>query len=289
MKSILVTGANGQLGSELRFLAQKLTNFKWIFTDVEDLDITSSDAVNALFEAEKPTFCINAAAYTAVDKAETAKDLCYQINEDGPKCLIAAAKKSNTIFFQISSDYVYHNEVNFPIPTNSETNPQGAYAASKLAGDVATLNYDNGHVVRTSWVYSSYGHNFVKTMIKLGSDRDQLTIVDDQIGTPTYARDLAAALIEWIVGYDNLDLPEMIHYSNEGVCSWYDFALAIFEIKSITCNVKPIPSSSYPTPAARPHYSVLDKIHTRILLQDKIPHWRSALNACLQAIQSNEK
>ena len=287
MAKILVTGSNGQVGNELQSLASG-TNHDWIWTDVEELDITDEAQIRSFLQQQQPAFIINTAAFTAVDKAESQQALCEKINVQGPALLAKYGAEFGATMIQISSDYVYDNAVNRPLIESDPTQPQSVYASTKLAGDEVTLKYAGNVVVRTSWVYSSFGHNFVKTMQRLGVEKDQLTIVDDQIGTPTYANDLAQALIlivdQKIAGKE---LSGIYHFSNEGICSWYDFALAIFDEEKINCKVLPIPSSDYPTPAKRPHFSVLNKAKIKTALGIEIPHWRQSLKTCLSVIRSN--
>ncbi len=290
MATILVTGSNGQVGSELKYLAKNKPEHDWIWTDVAELDITNANDVSSFFQTHNPEYVINTAAYTAVDKAEENIDLCEKINVLGPELLAKNCLINQAKLIQISSDYVYDNEVNRPLIESDLTTPKSVYARTKLAGDEATLSVGTNLVVRTSWVYSSFGHNFVKTMKRLGSERPALSVVDDQIGTPTYARDLAEVLITF-VEKDIADaahkLTGVYHFSNEGVCSWYDFALAIFEEEKLDCNLKPIPSIEYPTPAARPSFSVLNKKKVKTDLGIKIPHWRVALRQCLNEINAS--
>ncbi len=281
---ILVTGANGQVGSELQFLAKQFPNYKFHFTDVAELDITDETAVNQLFAKIQPKYCINCAAYTAVDKAESDEAKATLINETAVKYLAKACKTQETTFLHISSDYVYHNRVNRPLKETDKPAPKGVYAATKLAGDIVALAENPKTVViRTSWVYSSFGHNFVKTMLRLGKERDKLTVVYDQIGVPTYARDIAAtmmSIIEKIEG-GKTNFSGIYHYAPAGVTCWYDFAKAIFEIENIDCKVTPIPTSSYPTPAKRPHYSVLNCTKIQKTFDIAIPYWKDSLKACL--------
>ncbi len=281
---ILVTGANGQVGSELQFLAKQYTDFEFHFTDVAELDITNEKAIVDLFTKIKPTFCINCAAYTAVDKAESDVAKATLINETAVKYLARTCQQFNTTFLHISSDYVYHNRVNRPLKETDKPAPKGVYAATKLAGDVVALAENlNTIVIRTSWVYSSYGHNFVKTMLRLGKERDKLSVVYDQIGAPAYARDIATAMLEIIVKIEagKTNFRGIYHFAPAGVTSWYDFAKAIFDMENIDCQVAAIPTSAYPTPAKRPHYSVLncDKIKRTFDLE--IPYWKDSLKACL--------
>jgi len=293
MKNILVTGANGQVGSELKALAAQYPNFNFDFVDIEDLDITKEAEVLSYFENKKFAYCLSCAAYTAVDKAEEFKDVAMLVNTVGAKNLAVAAEKTDARMIHLSTDYVYHNSQNTPFVETDETNPQGVYASSKLAGDRTVLNINSKNlVIRTSWVYSTFGHNFVKTMLRLGADRDKLTVIFDQIGTPTYAYDLAKAMLDIIVKIENKTVdPESIggvyHYSNEGVTSWYDFAIAIFRIENINCQVSPIETKDYPTAAKRPHFSLLNKAKIKIVFGLEIPHWEASLEACLKALRVN--
>lgn len=282
--NILVTGANGQVGSELQFLAKQFPDFKFHLTDVAELNITDEAAINQLFTELKPDYCINCAAYTAVDKAETDKEKASLINEIAVKYLAKACKKQETTFLHISSDYVYHNRVNRPLRETDKPAPKGVYAATKLAGDIVALAENpNTIVIRTSWVYSSFGHNFVKTMLRLGKERDKLTVVYDQIGAPTYARDIAAAMLHIIEKIEGgkINFSGIYHFAPAGVTCWYDFAKAIFELEKIDCKVTAIPTSAYPTPAKRPHYSVLNCAKIQNTFDLTIPYWKDSLEACL--------
>ena len=287
--NILVTGAGGQVGQELQVLAKNYTDVQFYFTDKETLDITSTDSINDFFANNAIDYCINCAAYTAVDKAEEASELCKKVNVDAVEYLAKACSKHDAILIQYSTDYVYHASTNQPYKEDQVTNPQGVYAKTKLAGDLTALEHcTKSIVIRTSWVYSSFGHNFVKTMIRLGEKLDSLRVVFDQIGTPTYARDLARATLEIIQKLETKEENALhygiFNYSNEGVTSWYDFANAIFEMKNIQVNLHPIESKDYPTPAKRPHFSVMNKQKIRDTFEVAIPHWRTALKECLQLL-----
>lgn len=287
---ILVTGANGQVGQELQFLASQFPDFEFVFANRETLDIGDNAAIDALFEANKFTYCVNCAAYTAVDKAEEEQDLARKINTEAVENLAKACKKFDTQFIHISTDYVYHSEtINRPYREDDVTNPQGVYAATKLEGDlIATQLLDNAIVLRTSWVYSSFGNNFVKTMIRLGEKLDSLRVIYDQIGTPTYARDLAYGILKIIEKIETKTVQNyggIYHFSNEGVTSWYDFALAIFEDKGIDIAVTPIETKDYPTPAKRPHFSLMNKEKVRSTFGLEIPHWKEALGSCLDLLE----
>jgi dTDP-4-dehydrorhamnose reductase len=290
MPTILVTGSKGQVGQELQFLAKGSTH-QFIFADVDTLDITKAAEVNDFFSEYRFDYCINCAAYTAVDKAESDIDMARTINVDGVRHLAQACAAHDTMLLHLSTDYVYHNAQNTPFKEGDATQPQGVYAQTKLDGDLAALRiHPATMVIRTSWVYSSYGHNFVKTMLRLGSEREQLNVVFDQIGTPTYARDLAQVLLTIILQIENGRTTRsqcygIFHFSNEGVCSWYDFAKAVFKQCNISCEVFPIETANYPTPAKRPPFSVLNKGKIKQTLGITIPHWEDGLARCLDAMK----
>ena len=293
MKNILVTGANGQVGSELKALASQYPDFSFDFVGREELDITDEASVLSYFETKKFAYCLSCAAYTAVDKAEEEKNNAMLVNTVGAKNLAFAAEKTGGRMIHLSTDYVYHNSQNTPFVETDETNPQGVYAESKLAGDRTVLNINSKNlVIRTSWVYSTFGNNFVKTMLRLGTDRDKLTVIFDQIGTPTYAYDLAKAILDILVKIENKSVTSeeiggVYHYSNEGVTSWYDFATAIFRIENIDCKVSPIETKDYPTAAKRPHFSLLNKAKIKKEFNLEIPHWEASLAECLKALRVN--
>ncbi len=282
---VLVTGANGQLGSELKFLVSNnnFTGVKFYFTDKDELDITKIEQIRAFVDDNQIDTIINCAAYTAVDKAEDEKEIAYKINRDGVKNLATVAKEKGIKLIHISTDYVFDGKSHTPLKEEDLVNPQGVYAKSKRAGEeeLIKINPKGSMIIRTSWVYNADGKNFVNSMLKLAKQNDKLRVVCDQIGTPTYARDLARAILRIISSnLDNQNV-EIYHYSNEGNCSWYDFAQAIFEIANIDCKVEPIGTKDYPTKAKRPQYSVLnkDKIKKRFNLE--IPYWRDSLKSCL--------
>ncbi|MGK0391648.1 MAG: dTDP-4-dehydrorhamnose reductase [Maribacter sp.] len=281
---ILVTGGSGQLGSELNQLSKDHPGF-FFFTDKDNLDITNRTSLSAFFQKNRFDYCINCAAYTAVDKAEEEQNLAEAINVNGVRYVADACKDTNTTLIHLSSDYVYHNEVNRPMIEIDPTTPEGIYAQTKLNGEFAALTHSETIVIRTSWLYSSFEKNFVKTMLRLGTERDDLSVVFDQIGTPTYATDLAQTLLQIISQCEAGD-PHygVFNFSNEGVTSWYDFALEIFRMKGIECNVKPITSKQYKTPAKRPTYSVLDKSKIKQKYNVSIPHWRDSLEKCLNLL-----
>ena len=283
MSNILVTGANGQLGSELKDESSRYSNDIFIFTDVAELDICNHSAVREFIVKNDIHTIINCAAYTAVDKAEEQFELSNDINNFAVKNFANIAKEYNIKLIHISTDYVFDGTNHVPYQEMDEPNPQSVYGATKLAGEnaIQEINPANAIIIRTSWVYSNYGNNFVKTMLRLGSERDQLGVIVDQIGTPTYASDLAKAILKILPNVQNKNV-EVYHYSNEGVCSWYDFAKAIFEIKDIKVKVNSIETYQYPTAAERPSYSVLNKSKIKQAYQLEIPHWRESLLNCLE-------
>jgi dTDP-4-dehydrorhamnose reductase len=290
--SILVTGANGQLGTCLNDVAESLgIKSRLLNTDVSELDITNAAEVNAFFKKHRPAWVINCAAYTAVDKSETEQEIAQKINTTAPGLLAKASTQFGAKMVHISTDYVYHTNHNRPYVETDKTSPKGVYAKTKLLGDRATLkNCAQSIVIRTSWVYSQHGANFVKTMLRIGLDRKELNVVFDQIGTPTNAMHLAAAILEIITKHEagKTEFPHGVyHYSNEGVSSWYDFAVAIFQRSGMAVKVHPILSSQYPTPAQRPPFSVLDKAKIKQTFGIQIPHWEEGLEDCLQRLKAN--
>ena len=270
---ILVTGANGQLGTELKKLLPNA-----IFTDVENLDITDFKSVESFVNENQIDIIINCAAYTAVDNAEDNFELAKKINEIGPKNLALNGAK----IIHISTDYVFDGTNHQPYSPEDKTNPISVYGQTKRAGELAVLeNAQIGIVIRTAWLYSAHGNNFVKTMRRLGAERESLNVVADQIGSPTFAGDLAEAITS-ILPQLSKNNNGIYHYTNEGVCSWYDFATEIMNESGISCKVNPIPSSAYPTKAKRPFYSVLDKSKIKQTFCIKIPHWKEGLKKCLK-------
>jgi dTDP-4-dehydrorhamnose reductase len=283
MSNILVTGANGQLGSELKDESSRYPNDSFIFTDLAELDICNHSAVREFIVKNDIHAIINCAAYTAVDKAEEQFELSNDINNLAVKNFASIAKEHSIKLIHISTDYVFDGTNHVPYQETDEPNPKSVYGATKLAGEnaIQEINPANTVVIRTSWVYSKYGNNFVKTMLRLGSERDQLGVIVDQIGTPTYASDLAKAILKILPNVQNKNV-EVYHYSNEGACSWYDFAKAIFEIKDIEVKVNSIETYQYPTAAERPSYSVLNKSKIKQAYQLEIPHWRESVLNCLE-------
>lgn len=271
----LITGSNGQLGTELAKLLPQA-----ILTDVADLDITDETAVKAYVKAHNVDTIINCAAYTAVDKAEDDEALAAKINIDGPRNLA----KSGAKVIHISTDYVFDGSGHKPYQPEDEAHPVSVYGKTKLAGEQEVLKYaEQAIIIRTAWLYSPYGNNFVKTMRRLGEERESLNVVADQIGTPTYAADLATAIVR-ILPQMSAENKGVYHFTNEGVCSWYDFARKIMELSGLNCKVNPIPSSAYPTKAKRPFYSVLDKSKIKRTFNLEIKHWEEGLKQCLKQL-----
>jgi dTDP-4-dehydrorhamnose reductase len=286
---VLVTGANGQLGSELQYLAKQYPNYQFIFTDVDTLNITKSGEAERFVEKNPVDFIINCAAYTAVDKAEEDRDTAFLVNTVAVDYLVDAAEQSNACLIHISTDYVFDGSKNMPYDEEDITLPECMYGDTKNEGEKLVLYADiNSLIIRTSWLYSTFGNNFVKTMLRLGAEKEELKVVFDQVGTPTYARDLAKAILD-IIGKlkfaDGEQFQEIYHYTNEGVASWYDFACEIFRNKKIKCKVNPVDSSQFPTPAKRPHFSVLNKTKIKNDFGLEIPHWIDSLDTMLNDLK----
>jgi dTDP-4-dehydrorhamnose reductase len=284
---VLVTGANGQLGQSIQFIANQYPNIQFIYTDYQELDITNFESCHTVFAKYKPQFCINTAAYTAVDKAESEAEKAHLINVIGPENLAKVCKEYNTILLHISTDFIFDGTSTQPYLETDIPNPKSVYGQTKLDGELAVQkNWEKHFIIRTSWVYSQFANNFMKTMLRLALERNSLSVVNDQIGTPTYAVDLAEVLINIIQSsITNKPSPFGIYnFSNEGVCSWYDFAAAIFHQKGITIDLQPIPTSAYPTPAKRPSYSVLDKSKIKNTFNLKINDWKTSLQSCLNQL-----
>lgn len=278
---ILVTGSNGQLGKEIQELSSSYPQYEFLFLSREDMPINQFELVRTFFNTIKPAYCINCAAYTAVDRAESEKELAFQINGEAVGVLAAVCKEHQTKFLHISTDYVFNGEGTYPYTENFPTDPINMYGASKLEGEKQAIQLDpDCIVIRTSWVYSSFGKNFVKTMMRLMNEKDEIKVVSDQVGSPTYAADLAEVILkiipDWKAGICN--------FSNEGIISWYDFAVAIKEIINCPCDIKPILTSEYPTPAKRPAYSVLDKTKIQETFGIKLKDWKESLRSCIERI-----
>lgn len=282
---ILVTGANGQLGNELRLLTTSGHNF--IFTDVAELDITNEKEVSAFFAAHQPEVVINCAAYTAVDKAEEETELAFRINALAVGNLAKASTAAGAILFHISTDYVFDGKGHRPYTENDPTSPISAYAKSKMQGETEMFRHaSSGYILRTSWLYSSFGHNFVKTIMKYGRERGELKVVFDQVGSPTYAHDLGKTILTIINSGRKPGGVELYHFSNEGVASWYDFAKAIVELSGIRCRLNPIPTEEYPLPAVRPYFSVFNKALIKARFGLEIPYWRDSLKHCIAKLEN---
>jgi len=291
-KKILVTAITGQLGREIFELTPMFEGFNFTFLDRMLLDFSDMEAIKNYFETNQFDVIINTAAYTAVDKAEDDEDLAKLINTDAVKKLAEIAKVNATQLIHISTDYVFDGTNYQPYIESDTTNPLGVYGYTKLCGEHAMLAIDppNSVILRTSWLYSSFGSNFVKTMLRLGEERDELGVIFDQVGTPTYAKDLAAVILNGI--YHSKFISEgceIYHYSNEGVASWYDFAQTIFELSNTSCNVNPIETKDYPTLSKRPYYSVLNKAKIKSKLGISIPYWKDSLKECLKIIAKDKE
>lgn len=283
-KHLLVTGCYGQLGSELQRLAPEYADrCRFFFTDKDELDITDREAVRAFVEENSVDIIINCAAFTAVDKAESEPELCDLLNHIAPGYLAEAVAAVGGTMIQISTDYVFDGTSHLPYREDAPTCPATVYGRTKLAGEEAVIRTCAGSmVIRTAWLYSTYGTNFVKTMLRLGRERDRIGVIFDQIGTPTYARDLARAIM---LAVDKGIVPGVYHFSNEGVCSWFDFAQAIHRAAGIAdCKVQPLHTDEYPVPAPRPHYSVLDKTKFKETYGMDIPWWEVSLQDCIKEI-----
>lgn len=287
MKNILITGCNGQLGNEMQLLSSKHPQFNYFFTDVAELDITNEQAVETYVTDNEIDCIVNCAAFTAVDKAEENKDFCDVLNHLAPGYLARAVSRRNGKIIQVSTDYVFDGTNHTPYCEDEPTCPASVYGSTKLAGEKAVMSLcPDAMIIRTAWLYSSFGNNFVKTMLRLGREKETLGVIFDQVGTPTYARDLAEAIFAALT---NGIVPGIYHYSNEGVISWYDFTKAIHRIAGITgCHVKPLHTAEYPTPAQRPHYSVLDKTKIKDTYHIEIPYWETSLAECISLIEKQK-
>lgn len=285
---LLITGAYGQLGNEMRVALERYPHLESIFTDVDTLDITDKNAVDAFVALHKPNVLINCAAYTAVDKAEDDLALCYKINCDAVRNLGEVAQAHSMMVIHVSTDYVFDGTGHIPYTEDMAVSPTNVYGKSKLAGERELRKACPGAIIiRTSWLYSGFGNNFVKTMLRLGSERSQLKVIFDQIGTPTYAADLADSMLQ-IIDSEKF-VPGIYHFSNEGVCSWYDFTKMIFKLANVECEVLPIESKDYAVRTPRPHYSVLNKSKLKSTYNQTIPYWMDGLERCLHVLQSQSK
>ena len=278
--NILITGCNGQLGNEMQLLEGSHPQHSYFNTDVQELDITNQEAIETFVEEHHIDGIVNCAAYTAVDKAEDNEELCTKLNAEAPAYLAAAIGKQGGWMIQISTDYVFDGTQHTPYTEEADTCPNSVYGKTKLVGELNVQKFcAQSMIIRTAWLYSTFGNNFVKTMIRLGKEKPELGVIFDQIGTPTYARDLAVAIFAAI---EQGIVPGVYHFSNEGVISWYDFTKAIHRIAGITtCHVRPLHTSEYPTPAKRPHYSVLDKTKIKQTYNIEVPYWEASLAECI--------
>ena len=277
---ILIAGCNGQLGNEMQLLEKENPQHTYFNTDVAELDITDQQAIETFVNENQIDGIVNCAAYTAVDKAEDNEDLCTLLNAEAPAYLAAAIGKRGGWMIQISTDYVFDGTQHTPYTEDADTCPNSVYGKTKLVGELNVQKFcAQAMIIRTAWLYSTFGNNFVKTMIRLGKEKPELGVIFDQIGTPTYARDLAVAIFAAI---NQGIVPGIYHFSNEGVISWYDFTKAIHRIAGITtCHVRPLHTAEYPTPANRPHYSVLDKTKIKQTYHLEVPYWEESLAACI--------
>ena len=285
MRSILVTGANGQLGSEIKKLSRLYPHYEFTFSGRETLDLGNLCKMEDFFDGKHFDAIINCGAYTAVDKAESEPELADTINHRFVSMLAKIAKIKKSALIHISTDYVFDGQNHRPYIETDPTDPQGVYGLTKQKGENAILATApaNTLIIRTSWVYSSFGTNFVKTMLRLGRERDTLGVIFDQVGTPTYAEDLARAVLDILPKISN-ESPEIYHYSNEGAISWYDFAKTIFELSGLECQINPLTTDEYPTQAKRPHYSVLNKAKIKNDFGISIPYWKDSLRTCLEEL-----
>ena len=279
----MITGCNGQLGNEMQLLEKDFSEHQWFNTDVEELDITDQLAIEQFIQENQINGIVNCAAYTAVDKAESNKELCTSLNTVAPAYLAAAVEKRGGWMIQISTDYVFDGTKHTPYVETDTPCPDSVYGSTKLAGEFGVQKFcRRSMIIRTAWLYSTFGNNFVKTMLRLGKEKTELGVIFDQIGTPTYARDLAKAIMAAIAQGIK---PGVYHFSNEGVISWYDFTKAIHRISGITsCHVRPLHTAEYPTPAKRPAYSVLDKTKIKETYNIEIPYWEESLKECIEKL-----
>jgi dTDP-4-dehydrorhamnose reductase len=284
MKKILITGANGQLGSELKVLSKDFSQFEWVFTDREELDLCDLENLEIKLDQINPAIIINCAAHTAVDRAETEIEPSDVLNHQAVGIMAKWCQINEAKFIHVSTDYVFDGTASVPLKEDASTGPINVYGQTKLAGEIACIQENpSSIIVRTSWVYSSFGANFVKTMSRLMQERESLNVVNDQIGSPTYAADLAQAIMT-IITHPNWKAG-IYHFSNEGEISWYEFALAIQEIGGFDCLVSGIPSSAYPTPAKRPQYSLLDKTKIKNTFGVLVPGFRESLVKCMELMK----
>ena len=289
MAVILITGAKGQLGNELRVVSGKYFGYDFIFTDIDELDITDLLKTKEFILNKKPDWIVNCAAYNQVDKAEGDFQNALLINSAAVRNIASVIKDSGIRFIHISTDYVFDGMLSSPLREIDPVNPLGIYGKSKLGGEMLALQYQETLIIRTSWLYSSFGNNFVKTMLRLGKEKESLTVVADQVGSPTYAADLAVAIMQIITRVESGQskyTPGVFHYSNEGACSWFDFASEIMQSAGLSCHIIPITTSAYPTAAVRPAYTVFNKEKIKGEYGIVIPWWKDSLKNCLSLLLS---
>jgi dTDP-4-dehydrorhamnose reductase len=288
MAIILITGANGQLGNELKVVSKNFYGYDFVFTDINELDITSQDLTSDFIKKSRPDWIVNCAAYNLVEKAETEPDQAFLINATAVKNITEAIKGTECRFIHVSTDYVYGGEANVPYNEYVTPNPVSVYGRSKLAGEKYALLHQGSMIIRTAWLYSSFGKNFVKTILRNGAEKEVLKVVFDQTGTPTYAADLAEAIMSIISGVMRNQIvmnSGIYNYSNEGVCSWYDFACEIIKEGGLTCEVHPVLSKEFHQAVQRPSYSVMDKSKIKENYGLSIPHWRTSLKNCMKLLK----
>jgi dTDP-4-dehydrorhamnose reductase len=287
---VLITGSNGQLGSEIRELAAKYKKLDFVFKDIPGLDICNFNLLQLFIVENNINAVINCAAYTAVDKAEEETIIAKKVNYEGVLNIVNALQAVNGKLIHISTDYIFDGNHFLPYKESDPVSPIGVYGETKRAGELAVINSDlDSIVIRTSWLYSAYGNNFVKTMLRLGNEKESLGVIFDQVGTPTYARDLAKTCLDILCGDSSVNISKngnLYHFSNEGVTSWYDFAISIMELGGVNCKVKPIQTKDYPTLAKRPQYSVLNKSKIKIDFKIQIPYWKDSLKECIDKIKN---
>jgi dTDP-4-dehydrorhamnose reductase len=286
MKKIWVTGSKGQLGTEILLQKELVSTARFLFTDIEELDLCDDKKVKEFMLSNKPDIVINCAGYTAVDKAEEDEENAFRLNMNVPAMLSELSGESGSKFIHISTDYVFDGELNRPYTEEDNPNPQSVYGTSKLAGEKEVLKNNASLIIRTAWLYSAHGHNFMKTILRLGKERDSIGVVFDQVGSPTSAADLANAILMICnkLITEEKDFGGIFHYSNEGVCSWYDFALQIKQIAKLPFRINPITTDQYPLPAKRPVYSVFNKSKIKSVFNLEIPYWADSLKECLQKL-----
>jgi len=286
--TILITGANGQLGNEIKIISGIFPSYRFLFTSKEELSIDNTESVKSFFDKHQIDYCINCAAYTAVDRAESEKEKAFLINADAVGDLAKLCNENQVKLIHISTDYVYDGSSGIPLKEDAAVGPVNVYGSSKLKGEQLALEQNPSTlIIRTSWVYSSFGNNFVKTMLRLFKERDEINVVNDQLGSPTYAADLADVIMKFIQQMEKgKTFSGIVNYSNDGVTTWYNFAKEIKALVQSNCKICPIPTSAYKTPAERPQYSVLDTSKIRELLEINIPLWKESLKSCIEVLKA---